>query len=517
MAEELFRMEGISKSFPGVKALDNVSIQVEKGEVHGLIGENGAGKSTLMKVMSGVYQEDEGKIFIEGKEVKINSVSAAHDLGVAIIFQELNLLPHMNVADNIFVGRQPTKGFAVNDKEMHRQAAEILDDLGIDIKTTATVGNLSIAQQQMVEIAKAISMDSKILVFDEPTATLTDREIRQLFVIIKNLQEKGVGMVYISHRMEELEEICARVTVIRDGQYIGTEKLAEVSMDELVNMMVGRSLDKKFPTYDRTHGDVKLEIRNLKKGDELDVKHLEVRAGEILGIAGLVGSGRSEIARCIFGADKPDTMEVYIDGKLVKINSVVDAVNHGIGYVTEDRKLDGLALKLDVNYNVNLAHLRDLSKGGVLDDKAGRENSERFKKSLNIRTPSIRETVGNLSGGNQQKIVLAKWLSNDVDILICDEPTRGIDVGAKFEIYELLNKLSDDGVAIIMISSELPEVLGMSDRVAVIHEGSISAVLDTKDTNQEEILTFAAGYDKLEDREEAIIEGEKEAEESVSI
>lgn len=517
MAEELFRMEGISKSFPGVKALDNVSLQVDKGEVHGLIGENGAGKSTLMKVMSGVYQEDEGKIFIEGKEVKINSVSEAHDLGVAIIFQELNLLPHMNVADNIFVGRQPTTGFAVNDKEMHRQAEAILDDLGIDIRTTATVGDLSIAQQQMVEIAKAISMNSKILVFDEPTATLTDKEIRQLFVIIKNLQKKGVGMVYISHRMEELEEICARVSVIRDGQYIGTEKLSEVSMDELVNMMVGRSLDKKFPTYDRTIGDVKLEVRNLKKGNQLDVEHLDVRAGEILGIAGLVGSGRSEIARCIFGADKPETMEVYIDGKEVKINSVVDAVNLGIGYVTEDRKHDGLALKLDVNYNINLAHLRDLEKGGVLDDKAGKENSLRFKESLNIRTPSIYQTVGNLSGGNQQKIVLAKWLSNDIDILICDEPTRGIDVGAKFEIYELLNKLSDEGVAIIMISSELPEVLGMSDRVAVIHEGSINAILKTDETNQEEILTYAAGYNKLEEREEAIIEGEKEAKESVSI
>ena len=494
MAEELFRMVNISKSFPGVKALDKVSISVNKGEVHGLVGENGAGKSTLMKVMSGVYQEDEGEIFIEGKKVEINSVAKAHELGVSIIFQELNLLPHLNVADNIYIGRQPKKGPFVDDKKMHADAQAVLDDLGIDINTYTTVSSLSVAQQQMVEIAKAISMNSRILVLDEPSAALTDKEIDQLFVIIRRLQKKGVGMVYISHRMNELEELCERVTIIRDGQYIDTVKLCDVTMDEVVNMMVGRALEDKYPVYERKIGNVKLEVKNLKQGKKLNIDHLEVRAGEILGISGLVGSGRTETARCIFGADKADSIEVYIDGKKVEIKSVEDAVKHGIGYVTEDRKFDGLALDLDVNYNTNMAHLKHLSKFGFLDDKAGRENSLHYKEQLRIKTPTIKERVRNLSGGNQQKIVLAKWLSNHVDILILDEPTRGIDVGAKYEIYELMNELSDQGVAIIMISSELPEVLGMSDRVAVMHEGSICKILNAKETTQEEVMTYAAGY-----------------------
>ncbi|NLJ89271.1 MAG: sugar ABC transporter ATP-binding protein [Clostridiales bacterium] len=487
-------MVNISKSFPGVKALDKVSISVNKGEVHGLVGENGAGKSTLMKVMSGVYQEDEGEIFIEGKKVEINSVAKAHELGVSIIFQELNLLPHLNVADNIYIGRQPKKGPFVDDKKMHADAQAVLDDLGIDINTYTTVSSLSVAQQQMVEIAKAISMNSRILVLDEPSAALTDKEIDQLFVIIRRLQKKGVGMVYISHRMNELEELCERVTIIRDGQYIDTVKLCDVTMDEVVNMMVGRALEDKYPVYERKIGNVKLEVKNLKQGKKLNIDHLEVRAGEILGISGLVGSGRTETARCIFGADKADSIEVYIDGKKVEIKSVEDAVKHGIGYVTEDRKFDGLALDLDVNYNTNMAHLKHLSKFGFLDDKAGRENSLHYKEQLRIKTPTIKERVRNLSGGNQQKIVLAKWLSNNVDILILDEPTRGIDVGAKYEIYELMNELSDQGVAIIMISSELPEVLGMSDRVAVMHEGSICKILNAKETTQEEVMTYAAGY-----------------------
>ncbi|MGB4589840.1 MAG: sugar ABC transporter ATP-binding protein [Clostridiaceae bacterium] len=498
MAEELFRMEGISKTFPGVKALDNVSFSVNKGEVHGLVGENGAGKSTLMKVMSGVYQADEGKIFIEGQEVKIGSISKAHELGVAIIFQELNLLPHMTVADNIFVGRQPKIGPFIDDKKMHANAKKILDDLGIKISTHATLGTLSVAQQQMVEIAKAISMNSKILVLDEPSAALTDKEIAQLFDIIRTLQKKGVGMVYISHRMEELAEICERVTVIRDGQYIGTRNYKDITMDELVNMIVGRSLEDKYPKHERKIGEIVLEAKNIKRGDKVNVDHLHVRAGEILGIAGLMGSGRTEIARCIFGADKADHKEIFIDGKPVTINSVGQAISHRIGYATEDRKYDGLALDLDVNYNTNMAHLKQLSRFGIIDDKKATENAEKYKKLLRTKTPSLKQIVRNLSGGNQQKIVLSKWLCNDVRILIVDEPTRGIDVGAKFEVYELFNRLSDQGVAIIMISSELPEILGMSDRVLVVHEGTINGELDAKKTTQEEILFLAAGYNKLE-------------------
>lgn len=498
MAEELFRMEGISKSFPGVKALDKVSLNVYKGEVLGLVGENGAGKSTLMKILSGVYQADEGEIFIEGKQVDIDSVSKAHELGISIIMQELNMCSHLSVADNIFIGRAHQKGFFIDDKKMHEEAKLILDDLGIEINTYAQVGSLSVAQQQMVEIAKAISFKSKILVLDEPTATLTEKEIEQLFVIIRRLQEKGVGMVYISHRMAELNQICKRVTVIRDGQYIGTKNLCDITMDELVNMIVGRSLEDAYPKYQRTIGEVVLEAKNVRRGTKVNVDSIYVRKGEILGISGLVGAGRTELMRCIFGADTPDSMDLWIDGKKVKVNSVIQAIKNGIGYATEDRKRDGLALGLDVQYNTNMAHLPALTKFGFINDKEGAENAEKYVKLLHTKTPSIHQLCRNLSGGNQQKVVLAKWLCNDVKVLIVDEPTRGIDVGAKYEVYELFNKLSDQGVAIIMVSSELPEILGMSDRILVIHQGEVNGELDAKTATQEEILYLAAGYNILE-------------------
>lgn len=500
MAEELFRMEGICKSFPGVKALDHVSFSVNKGEVHGLVGENGAGKSTLMKIMTGVYTADEGEIFIEGKKVIIDSVAKAHELGISIIFQEMTLCRHMTVADNIFIGRPPRVGGLISDKAMHIAAKKILDDLGIDINTHTIVANLSVAKQQMVEIAKAISYNSRILVLDEPSASLTEREIQQLFGILANLQKKGVGMVYISHRMEELGQICERASVIRDGQYIGTQNLKEITMDQLVNMIVGRPLEDKYPKYERKIGEMALEVSNLKAHGRLrlDVDHFHVRKGEILGISGLVGAGRTEIMRCVFGADKVETMEVKIDGKPVKNGHIIQAIDNGLAYATEDRKFDGLALDLDVCYNTNMAHLRHLTKFGFINDKKGEANAEKYREMLRTKTPSIRQITKNLSGGNQQKIVLSKWLCNDAKVIIVDEPTRGIDVGAKFEIYQLFNRLSDEGVAIIMISSELPEILGMSDRVLVIHEGSINGELETKKTNQEELLYLAAGYNKLE-------------------
>jgi len=499
MAEELFRMEGISKSFPGVKALDHVSMNVFKGEVLGLVGENGAGKSTLMKILSGVYRADEGEIFIEGQNVVIDSVSKAHDLGVSIIMQELNMCGHLSVADNIFIGRAHKKGLFIDDKKMHEEARKILDDLGIDISTYAQVSSLSVAKQQMVEIAKAISFHSKILVLDEPTATLTEREIEQLFGIIRRLQKKGVGMVYISHRMAELNQICERVTIIRDGQYIGTRNLNEITMDELVNMIVGRSLEDKYPKYQRKiSNEIALEAKNVRRGTKVNADHFYVRKGEILGISGLVGAGRTELMRCIFGADHPDHMELWLEGKPIKIGSVIQAIKHGIGYATEDRKRDGLALGLDVKYNTNMAHLPQLTHMGFIDDKAGEANAEKYVKLLRTKTPGIHQLCRNLSGGNQQKVVLAKWLCNDVKVLIVDEPTRGIDVGAKYEVYELFNKLSDQGVAIIMISSELPEVLGMSDRILVIHQGEINGELEAKTATQEQILYLAAGYNKLE-------------------
>ncbi len=507
MEQELFRMEGISKSFPGVKALDKVYLSVNKGEVLGLVGENGAGKSTLMKILSGVHRADEGEIFIEGNKVDIDSVAKAHELGVSIIMQELNMCGHLSVADNIFIGRAHKKGIFIDDAKMHEEAKKILDDLGIELNTYTHVGSLSIAQQQMVEIAKAISFHSKILVLDEPTATLTEKEIDQLFGIIRRLKEKGVGMVYISHRMAELNQICERVTIIRDGQYIGTRNLNEITMDELVNMIVGRSLEDKYPKYKRKIGEIVFEARNVRRGTKVNADYLYVRKGEILGISGLVGAGRTELMRCIFGADQADSMELWMEGKPIKVNSVIQAIKHGIGYATEDRKRDGLALGLDVKYNTNMAHLPNLTHYGFIDDKAGLENAEKYVELLRTKTPSVHQLCGNLSGGNQQKVVLAKWLCNDVKVLIVDEPTRGIDVGAKYEVYELFNKLSAQGVSIIMISSELPEILGMSDRVLVIHQGEINGELDAKSATQEDILYLAAGYNKLEGKPAPVLSG----------
>ena len=502
---ELFRMEGITKTFPGVKALDNVSFSVDEGEVHGLVGENGAGKSTLMKVMSGVYQADEGRIFIRDKEVRIRNVAEAQDLGVAIIMQEMNLCPELTIADNIFLGRAPKiAGMFINEKKMHAEAKKILDDLGIDLNTYTAVKNLTIAQQQMVEIAKSISHNAQILVLDEPTAALSEREIETLMDIIRNLQKRGVGMVYVSHRLEELDMICQRVSVLRDGQYQGTRELKDLTMDELIKMIVGRALDDRYPKYKRTIGDVALEIDNLvgKGKKHVAVDHLEVRHGEILGVAGLMGAGRSEIFRAVYGAD-PSTKSLKLDGKPITVNSPAQANKAGIGFVTENRKLDGLALSLDVLFNINMAHTDAMTVGGFVKKKEEIKNAEEYIKALRIRTPSYYQVCRNLSGGNQQKVVVAKWLCNKVNVLIIDEPTRGIDVGSKFEIYELLNQLSDEGVAIIMISSELPEILGMSDRVIVIHEGEINGEMPTSEATQEKLLYLAAGYNKLENQHSA--------------
>jgi ribose transport system ATP-binding protein len=503
--EELFRLEGVSKSFPGVKALDNVSLSVNKGEVHGLVGENGAGKSTLMKIMTGVYHADAGQIYIEGKPVRVDSTRKAQELGIAIIFQELNLCPHLTVADNIFIGRPRMSGPMINDRAMHAQARRILDELGIGINTHTVARQLSVAQRQMVEIAKAISMNSRILALDEPTATLTEKEIAQLFAIIGTLRAKGVGMVYISHRLEELGHICERVSVLRDGQYIGTRFLKDITTQELVGMIVGRPMTSKFPKHERKIGPIALEARGVRRRDKLnasrykvDVDRVYVRSGEILGVAGLVGAGRTEIMRCVFGADSAESIELELDGKPVKIRSPGQAIAHKIGYATEDRRRDGLSLTLDVQYNINMAYLPRLARFGFIDDRAGARNAEQYRQRLRVKTPSLRQITRYLSGGNQQKVVLAKWLCNNVRALIIDEPTRGIDVGAKYEVYELLNQLSDAGVAIIMISSELPEILGMSDRVVVIHEGKVNGELDAKRATQEEILYLAAGYNLLE-------------------
>lgn len=489
---KLLRMVNINKSFPGVKALSNVSLDLNSGEVHALCGENGAGKSTLMKVLSGVYHAEEGEIFINGEKVVIEDTKRAHELGISIIFQEFNLCSHLSVAENIWLDREPKNGPIINDKLMLKKTQEILNELGLSISPKTLIRNLSVAEQQMVEIAKAISFNCKILVLDEPTAALTESEIDRLFEIIHKLKRKGVGMFYISHRLEELARITDRVSVIRDGQYIGTRDYKDVTIDEIVKMMVGRELTDKFPVYERKIGDVCFEAKNIRN-KKVNVDHIEVRAGEIVGLAGLMGAGRTELARAIFGADKTESKEIFLNGKQIQINNINVAIKNGIGYITEDRKRDGLALNMTVERNINLAHIPNLIKGAFIDETMAKENASKFIESLNIKTPSMYQKVGNLSGGNQQKIVLAKWLCNDIKVLIFDEPTRGIDVGAKYEVYELMNQLSDNGVAIIMISSELPEILGMSDRVLVMHNGRISGELSCEEADQEKILRLAAG------------------------
>lgn len=490
--KKLIEMKDITKRFPGVIALDNVSLDLYPGELHALCGENGAGKSTLMKVLSGVYHADEGEVFVGGEIVNIDNPRAAQDLGISIIYQEFNLYPHLSVADNIWLDRQPKNGPFIKNKTMVEKTQEILDELGISLSPNSVVRNLSVAEQQMVEIAKALSFNSKILVLDEPTAALTDSEIDTLFGIIAGLKKKNVGMFYISHRLEELSRIADRVSVIRDGAYIGTHNYKDTSTEEIVEMMVGRELDDKFPAHNRQIGDVIFEARNVKNS-HVDVENVKLRAGEIVGLAGLMGAGRTEFARTLFGADKVDSKELFLDGKPVNIKNVRNAIDAGIFYVTEDRKHEGLALTMDVSDNINMAYIPQLEKFGFIDEEKERTNAETYATRLGVKTPSLQQKVGKLSGGNQQKVVLAKWLCNDIKVIIFDEPTRGIDVGAKYEIYKLMNELSDEGVAILMISSELPEILGMSDRVLVMHDGKIAGELDGKTATQEKILTYAAG------------------------
>lgn len=496
---ELLRMEHITKVFPGVVALSDVSLSLHAGEIHALCGENGAGKSTLMKVLAGVYQAEKGEIFIDGNKVTIEDTKKAHELGINIIFQEFNLCSHLSVADNIWLDRQPKKMGFIDDKELIRKTQEIMDELGLTFAPKTLVRDLSVAEQQMVEIAKAMSFNSKILVLDEPTAALTESEIDSLFNTIHKLKKKGVGMFYISHRLEELERIADKVSIIRDGQYIGTANYEDTTIEEIVQKMVGRELNDKYPSYQRKIGDVLFEGRNIKN-KKIDVKNIQVRAGEIVGVAGLMGAGRTELARAIFGADSTESKEIYIDGQAVKISNIQDAIRYGIGYITEDRKKDGLALSMDVEKNINLAHIPQLCKRLFVDENEADRNADEYIQSLKIKTPSKKQLVSNLSGGNQQKIVLAKWLCNDIKLLILDEPTRGIDVGAKYEVYELMNRLSDSGVAIIMISSELPEILGMSDRILVMQGGKIRGELSKNEASQEEILRYAVGLESNKER-----------------
>jgi ribose transport system ATP-binding protein len=491
----LLEMRHISKQYPGVKALDDVSFSLEHGEVHALLGENGAGKSTLIKILSGVTMADQGEIYIEGRSVVIDSPQKAMDLGISTIYQEFNLVPYLSAAENIFLGREPqgaVPGF-VDFKTLYREAQQLMNRIRARFDVRTPVNQLSVAQQQMVEIAKALGRKTKILVMDEPTATLTEHEIDALFDLIRQLRSEGISVIYVSHRLEEIFEICDRATVLRDGRYVATKKVAELTREEIIRLMVGRELKEAIPKVAVPIGPSVLRVSHLNRKGVLHDISFEVHRGEIVGLAGLVGAGRTETARAIFGADPIDSGTIEIDGKPVRIRSPRDAIRAGIGLVTEDRKQQGLVLGMAVRSNNTLSNLQALSAAGFIRLAKERSVAEKYSQELSIKTPTIEQAVKNLSGGNQQKVVLAKWLFAGAKVLILDEPTRGIDVRAKSEIYELMNELASQGVGILMISSELPEILGMSDRILVMHEGRIVGELSREEATQEKIMHLATG------------------------
>ncbi|GAA0252188.1 sugar ABC transporter ATP-binding protein [Faecalicatena contorta] len=493
MGEVILTMKDIDKSFPGVHALDHVDLEVRKGEVLALMGENGAGKSTLMKVLTGIYKKDSGTITYEGKEVEFSSTKEAQDAGIVIVHQELNMLGHLTVAQNIFIGREFKKGIRIDDKRMNDEARKLFQRLNIDIDPRETMSRLTVGKQQMCEIAKAISHDAKVIVFDEPSAALTETEIQELFKIIRDLREKNMGIVYISHRMDEIKVITDRVTVMRDGAYVGTLITKDSTKDDIINMMVGRVIyeDPKTQSMVPKDAPVVLKVENLNAGKMVQDVSFELHKGEILGFSGLMGAGRTETARALFGADPIDSGNIYINGNKVTINTPQDAVKNGIGYLSEDRKRYGIVVQKTVAENTTMATLENYMSGIFIDKKKEKEVAEKYVESLATKTPDVDQLVVNLSGGNQQKVVIAKWLTRNCDILIFDEPTRGIDVGAKNEIYKLMNKLAADGKAIIMISSEMTEILRMSDRIVVMCEGRKTGELDISEATQENIMNLA--------------------------
>jgi ribose transport system ATP-binding protein len=493
MGEVILTMNEIDKSFPGVHALDHVNFEVKKGEVHALMGENGAGKSTLMKVLTGIYKKDSGTITYEGKEVEFHNTREAQDAGVVIVHQELNMVGHLTVAQNIFIGREFKKGISIDDKKMNEEAKKLFDRLHIDIDPTETMSELTVGKQQMCEIAKAISHDAKVIIFDEPSAALTETEIEELFKIIRDLREQQLAIVYISHRMDEIKVITDRVTVMRDGCYVGTLITKDCTKDDIINMMVGRVIyeDPKEHSMVAPDAPVVLKVEHLNAGKMVQDVSFELRKGEILGFSGLMGAGRTETARAIFGADPKESGDIYVNGEKVTINSPQDAVKCGIGYLSEDRKRYGIVVQKTVAENSTMATLEKYIKGLFIDKKAEREITQKYVESLATKTPSVDQLVVNLSGGNQQKVVIAKWLVRDCDILIFDEPTRGIDVGAKNEIYKLMNKLAEEGKSIIMISSEMTEILRMSDRIVVMCEGKKTGEIGIEEASQESIMNMA--------------------------
>jgi ribose transport system ATP-binding protein len=497
--EMILRMEGISKAFPGVQALDDVDFEVAAGEVVALVGENGAGKSTLMKILCGAYRRDAGRIFLHGQEAEIESPHYAQESGIAIIYQEFNLTPNQSAAANIFLSREPReKGLGrllnfVDRHRMEREAQVHLDRVGARVPATALVCDLSVAQQQMVEVAKALAVDARIIIMDEPTSALGEDEVETLFEIIGTLREQGIAVIFITHRLEEVLRIADRVVVLRDGRRVGGLPIGEATSEEIIRLMVGRELTDMFHKEEAEIGEPLLEVQGLTRRGVVKDVSFTLRRGEILGLAGLVGAGRTETARLLFGVDRKDAGEIWVDGKEARIDSPVGAVEAGLGLVPEDRGLQGLVLILPVQENIALPTLEDHARAGWVDRRGMWDTAREYVDELNIRTPHLRQKAMFLSGGNQQKVVLAKWLASQPKVLIMDEPTRGIDVGAKAEVHALMGQLAQAGMGIIMISSELPEILGMSDRILVMHEGRVAAILDRAEATQEKIMAYASG------------------------
>lgn len=487
-------LKNINKSFGDVHILKDAYLHVKEKQVHALVGENGAGKSTLMKILTGVYSKDSGEIIINGKVHEFNSIKDSETMKISFIHQELNILRDMTIIDNMFLGREIKNKYGLlNKKEMERLTREKLSLLGLEIDPNTLIRNISVGQSQLVEIAKALLLDAELIIMDEPTAALSDKEIDMLFKIIRNLKSKGVSFIYISHRLEEIINICDEVSVMRDGAFIQQKSIADTSIDELISMMVGYDLDDRFPRIDVSPGEVVLSIKNLTKEGEFKNINFELRKGEILGFSGLMGSGRTEIMHAIFGSTRFDSGEIFVNQKEVKINNPIDAKKMGIGFITEDRKNEGIILDFSVAENMVLPSLQTFTKNNFVKENVITDVVAEYIKKLNVRTPNQTIMVRNLSGGNQQKIVIAKWLLTKPKILILDEPTRGVDVGAKREIYKIMNELKQEGVAIIMISSELPEIIGISDRIAVMHEGSLKKILDIREATQEKIMEYATG------------------------
>jgi ribose transport system ATP-binding protein len=483
-------MRGITKRFPGVTALDEVDFELEKGEVHVLLGENGAGKSTLIKMLSGAYQPDEGEILLDDEPVSISSATVAQELGISTIYQEFNLVPQLTTAENIFLGRQPRRFGFLDRRKMGEDARKLLERMKVRVDPAALVSNLGVAQRQMVEIAKALSLDARILVMDEPTASLSGQEVERLFEIIRGLKEEEVSMIFISHHLEEVAEIGDRVTVLRDGKVVDRVP-ATTARSEFVRMMVGRSVEDQFPRRRPEVGEVLLEAQNLSREGVLEDVSFQVWAGEVVGIAGIVGAGRTELARAIFGADPVDSGEVWVEGRRMKPGNPREAKHRGIGFVTEDRQGQGIVPPLSVAENLGLASLGRNTNVGLVNRREQRRQAGKMIEDLNIRTPGLEQEIQYLSGGNQQKVVIGKWLLADSKVLIMDEPTRGIDVGAKVEIYELMNELTENGAGIVMISSDLLEVLGMSDRILVMSGGRITGELPANEATQENVMELA--------------------------